>query len=602
MRRSTVAAELVDGLFRVRLPAASSYRVTVSAEGLQRLDLGEWTVTSRAEVDAGTWVLDAGAQVVGTFLDRETGTPVADVQLAAQPVGRAWIGATLRGEAHSAASDVEGGFTLPGLEPGRYAITYAAPKGQRGLRLATIHRREKLDLGVVWVDGGGAIEGRVLERDGSPVASAPVRLHDAAAEMLDPFAETVTASDGTFRLAGLEPAEYLLRVGSPAVAYSALEEAARKPRLREIVLSVVRLRGRALRNGQPLEGVSLVIEGAWDLSRARQKVVVEDRREGARARRLIGAGAARCDVVTSFGGEFSCVGLAPGPVSATLLAERAEVVRFLDVPDAEEAVFDLEFGGTDLSGVALRATGEGDGHLIVAARDDGGKRWARALAGQNGDFLLPGLPDMPLRIQVEAAARLRAELGPLLPREAVPPIVLDLHPRPERGLEIELRGAADLGSPQPELVLLDGAGELVQGSLVVGERARFRGVPAGSYWLAWDDPVYGAGMRSLTLDPGRESLRSPLVLEPGGEVRVECDATRYAGRPIRSIRVLTRDGLDLSPFLSGVVPGLRFSEDCRLVLGRLGSGRYEIELGVGEEISRRSVAVREGDGATLRFP
>lgn len=602
LRRSTLELELVDGSFRFVLPAPGSYRVSVSAPGLQRLELGEWHLAAGTEVDSGNWVLDSGAAVEGRFLDRETGAPVGGARVEVVPVGRAWIAAALRGEGHRAASDAEGVFSVSGLEPGRYAVTYSVPKGQRGLRIVTLTRRERLDLGSIWTDAGVALEGRVLQRDGVPVAAVMVHLYDVAAEMLDPFAEAITAPDGSFRIPALAVGEYLLRIGAPGVQYSALHQATRPTASREIVLSGVRLRGRALREGLPMGGATLVLEANEDRSKSRQKVVVEDRREGASSRRLLGAGTTRCEVTTSASGEFSCDGVLPGTVSATFLEGRAELHRFLEVPDAEEAAFELDFGGTDLAGVVRGSAGAATAAAIVSAIDAQGRPLSRALAGEGGAFALRGLPDQPLRIEAKDFSGGRAEQGPVSPREVGGPIVLDLAQGSERDVEVELRGSDEHGRPQPELVLLGPSGELVEGAMVRGTRAQLRGVQPGTYWLAWDDSIYGAGSRPLTLDAGGKTARVSLTLEPGGALLLECDALRHAGAPIRALRVLTKEGGDVTPFLTGVVPGLRFSEDCRLVLGRLSAGRYEIEVEAGEEQSRRAFSLRDGDEMALRFP
>lgn len=601
--RATRELDPVEGTFRLVLPGTAAVRVSVAVEGFQRLDLGEWQVGAGSEVDTGPWILDAGAEVAARLLDRETAAPVPGAHLEVVPVGRASIGARLRGEAHRGSSDAEGAVTVSGLEPGRYAITHTGPRGERGLRIATLRRGERLDLGMLWVDAGVTLAGRVLQRDGSPVGAAAIRLYDPAAEVLDPFAETRTGPDGSFGIPALASGEYLLRVGSPAIVHSALERVARPSTEREIVLSGVRLRGRALRDGLPLAGATLVVESASDRSRSRQKLVVNERRpDGSSSSRVHGASATRCEVTTGPTGEFSCPEVLPGISVATWLAGLGEVTRFLEVPDAEEAVFELDFGGSDLAGILRAPVGGGPAAAIVQAVDGGDRRVARTTAAGDGSFVLQGLPDRPILVQAKGFAGDRAELGPLSPREAPSPIVLDLAAQPERDLEVELRGASDLGPLQPELVLLDATGELVAGALVSGERALFRKVAPGAYWMAWDDATYGAGMRPLEHDLGGGSKRTVLKPEAGGTVGVECDAIEHGERAIRSVRVQTEDGGDVTPFLSGAVPGLRFSPECRLALGRLAAGRYVLEIAAGGDTSRRTFSVRDGDEVWLRFP
>jgi hypothetical protein len=593
-----------DGLFRVVLPEAARYRASVSADGLQRIDLGEWVVAPRTEVDTGVTLMDPGAVVTASFVDAETGAPATGTVLQASLFGLAGAAADLRREVHRESADADGAVSVAGLSPGRYALAYRGPLGERGLRLLTLRRNERVDLGELRVGTGSELLGRVLGPDGSPVAGATIRLFDPAAELFDPFAEATTDPEGRFRITALAPGEYLVRVLAPSLLHSTLVRVERRPREIEIGLAGVRLRGRALHNGVPLAHAGLVALSANDHSRSRMALVSQRKRpDGSATTKLYQTNPVRCEATTNEAGEFVCGPLLPGVTDVTWHIGEGSVTRRLDLAEGEEAFVELDFEGTDLQGVVTGPGGTTPPAGLVEALTADGLRLGQTTLRSDGTFLLSALPEQPLRVRVNAFADGTAEAASLLPSEAPSPLVLDLRRGPERELAIELRSERGYDLPRPELVLLDPTGGLVSGVMVYGARGDFRPQPQGEYWLAWAESAYGAGIRPLTLDSGSAAKQVQLAPAPGGSVGIECDALDYGGRLIRWLSVRTDpDGGDVTPFLSGVVPGLRFSEECRLALGRLGAGRYVLEIQAGGTTAERGFTVQEGDDLWLRFP
>lgn len=601
-RRDRLELELDDGRFRVALPSPGDFSASLSGPDFVRVNLGELSLEDASELDLGTVIVERGAGVEALFLDRESAEAVADAQVEIEPVGRGWIEFSARGEEHRSVSGGDGRVRISGLEAGRYLVRYGSPRGQRGERIVSLMRSEIRDLGTVWVDQGAEFHGRVVQRTGEPVAAEPVELFDPAAEVLEPFAQAVTSEDGRFRFVALEPAEYLVRIGGEAVRYSALESVERGGETREIVLSSLRLRGRAMVGGLPLAHATLTLQHGQDLSESRQKVVYADERANGRGRRVFGAGTTRTEVSTDADGGFSSDELLPGEASATWQAGISEIVRWFEVPNADEALVELDFGGHELRGFLPAAAAPDATSAIVSAFDSSGRRISRALVKPGGEFLLGGLPEGPLDVEARLLGRSRVNLRGVRPREQSSPLVVAVPDEGSRDLEVTMESLADVGPANPELVALSPAGALAGGALVVGTGAMIRNLAPGSYFLAWNDPTHGAGARRIALDAGREPMRIELDFDGAGGVEIECSRVRFASEPIELLRVRTKQGGDVTAFLSGVVPGLHFSEACRVALGRLSTGSYEIELRVAGESSRRSFSISNGEDLTLRFP
>ncbi len=602
LRRTPIQLELREGGFRAVLPAPGAYDVSFLVPGWRRLLAGNHFVSPATEIDLGSLVLDPGAVIEASFFDRETAAPVAGVraEVLAAGHGRFWFLA--RGESFRGASGATGELRLGGLPAGRYALRYAAPGGQQGQRMVSLAEGERVDFGATWVGAGTDLVGRLSFRDGTPARGQVVELHDPAAEITVSFAETVSDQEGRFRIAALEPGEYLLRVGKKALLHSALVEVAPRAGELEIELASVRVRGRATRDGAPLADALLILEHTQDRSASRQKLVVVEG-EGNRSRRSVfGAGSTRCEVTTGAAGELTCGAILPGEVEVTWVANLSEVVRRIAVPDAEAAQFEIDFGGAELEGVVLAPPGSSTDGATATALDLDGRSVARSLVEEGGRFTLRQLPEQPLRLQVQVPGGARGETGPVRPSEVAGPQFVELVEAARRDVEVTLRGSEEYGTPEPELVALLPSGLLVTGAALLGGSGVLRDLAPGSYWLAWSDPLYGAGTRSLEVTAGSSPLRMTVPLEGAGSLAVACDAIRHAGVPVLAIRVSTLERGDVSAFLPGVVPGLRFSESCRLELGRLTAGRYELELEVPGERSRRSFSIRAGDELTLRFP
>lgn len=146
----------------------------------------------------------AGVRIAGTVQDEIAGTPLAGVIVRAPSAG-------------ATRTDAQGRFTLSALDPGGSVVFDCQG-------YASVTQRVEDLLGpsavVVHLGRGVAIAGRVIDATGKPLRGVTVRCWKAATRTRQPSREVWswgldvfdrfenTAVDGTFRIDGLESAEY----------------------------------------------------------------------------------------------------------------------------------------------------------------------------------------------------------------------------------------------------------------------------------------------------------------------------------------------------------------------------------------------------------
>jgi hypothetical protein len=216
------------------------------------------TLTRRA---CGAW------PIVGAVIALAAMDPAALDQLPQPPVPSARPAATasIAGAVRSAAGDVplarariiasspslaQPRVTLSGAD-GRYAIaalpagTYTLTAVRTGYATQTFgERRGTASAGVTVTDGqavagidfalirGGAIAGRILDEDGTPLAGAVVEAlvsrSDSGRRTLSPAASARTDDRGEFRVFGLPPGQYYVSASDPAFSDVSTESGAVK--------------------------------------------------------------------------------------------------------------------------------------------------------------------------------------------------------------------------------------------------------------------------------------------------------------------------------------------------------------------------------------
>lgn len=213
-----------------------------------------------------TLELEITDRISGVVVD-PSGEPLESVQVTAVPDVRAGAqidrrAAGLRTGVH-ALTDVEGRFLLVGLAPGPYLLTASPPgRSERNVRLQTPVPASTGDRDVrIVIEADGAIDGRVVFDDGTPVSSFVVELSTARSAAPTSVVPALNA-EGTFQVNDLPPQTYDVKIRGSGFVEKVLFEVVVLSGRRTDVGTIEVLRGRAIsgrvvRDGQPVPGATV---------------------------------------------------------------------------------------------------------------------------------------------------------------------------------------------------------------------------------------------------------------------------------------------------------------------------------------------------------
>ncbi len=535
-----------------------------------------------------TLAMDPLATVRGTVVDARTGAPVESFAIEARayrgargeasgrgpgapPAEQSWRVERLGGVGEVAGRTgppeprPEGVFALHGLEPGDYLFDIRAP-GYAAVAAGSV------TVPLAGVDGlrfalqrGAVLRGRVVERGGSPVADARVRLAlpeppGAAAgdeargtprgggrrpgrgrPRNDPVGEARTAADGSFAIEGVPAGSYVVTVA--AEGYLELEEPG------------VSLRADSAADRTLTLVAGGVIRGAiLDHREGEEAMVIASGTDGRRHRGEV-------DPVL---GTYEIGGLPAGGYQVTLMdvdgnGRRALLARLVQgeqgtdvfVREGAEVRFDLRHAPVDVGSVTGVLTLNGaprEGVLVqlaptsgpmAAGQNSGGREWARAAwlwsdrTSAEGRFSIADVPPGGFELRVTAAGG----GGPRRGGSSGEP----LHVEP-------LQVVA--GAPTTvDLAVSVGSVEVMVPGLAVGQRA--------AVWMVLTEEAAGRpptewrGLGSVQILRLTEGTTGERVVAPGayraavlgGEVRSDpVDVTVATGAPTRLVIEITDGG------------------------------------------------------------
>lgn len=270
-------------------------------------------------------------------------------------------------------TDVEGRFSLEGLEAGAYAVWAEGPLGTGLVEdVAAGHEGVWVRLG-----GGLTLTGMVRNEEGAPLAGTRVTSlylsHSRSFEVL-------TGEDGRFRVGPLPPGSHLLVFSRPDLLPDSQYAGEDVERELEVTLyRPRRLGGRVVRGAEPVPGAKVRAEG--------------ERRE--------------LDTVTDAEGHFAFDALSPGRYSLTASHEGQDAVAQARLePRMEPPVLELSLG----SGVRVRGTVRDErGRPIAGAEvvvqlgsSPYTADWKRVKTGADGAYMLGPLASGRHRLHVYA--------------------------------------------------------------------------------------------------------------------------------------------------------------------------------------------------------
>ena len=377
-----VAAEAkADGTFALGPLPLGSLGIGVSAprHASRRVD-AQVPARGRA-VDVGDVALDPGLAIRGRVRDREgSAIAAATVRALRQEPGEA-------GEAE-ATSGPDGRFDLGGLRPGRHEVS-ASATGYATAYAAADAGGEPLD---VVLDVGGAITGRVVDAEGSPVEEArvtaqaddrgPGRRHSARAD----------EGDGRFLLPDVAPGAYGLGVQA-----SGRGEAARSG-VRVVAGRTTDVGTIALARGGTVQGVVVDAEG-----RGIPGATVHAERDANRR-------TSQLETQTGSTGAFELSGVPIGPVHVVArhpsYAISSPVVAEVD-PDKETPPVRIVLArGGRIEGRALHRDGRpftgGRVHAWPLDRRASVGGWEAAPLDGDGSFVMEHVPAGRMKLDLMA--------------------------------------------------------------------------------------------------------------------------------------------------------------------------------------------------------
>jgi protocatechuate 3,4-dioxygenase beta subunit len=425
--------------------------------------------------------LEGGSEVSGRVVD-ETGTPVAGAQV--------WLASLGASRPLSTMSQSDGGFRFAAVTAGNYRAGVEKEGFARSERVPVTVSGSSVGGLELRLTRGGALVGRITGVEAAELS----RVQIVAWGRGMPLGGRVEP-DGSYRIDRLGEGEWRVRAELPGTALYAEGEARLEPGASEARLDLEMERGlelsvRVRRNGAPVSGESLFLEGP-----ARRRAIGETDAEGRYRFPGLAAGSYRVQLEDSSGG--------PGHEERVDLQTDREILIDLQTGEVTGRVVDAA-DARPLAGAAVQLLGD-SGSVPRPVRTD-----------SRGVFVLRGVG--------EGSWRLRAQADGYAPAEADvridgggPADEVELSLRATEGVTLQTATAA--GPPPRTLfyVVLDGAGRKIgDGTVAVGEagRARLSRVPPGSWQvllLSEDTAPLEIAVTSPG-DAGRLTLPPPCTL------------------------------------------------------------------------------------------
>ncbi len=637
MGRQVGAAESADdGTFVLTGLAPGEYTLAAAADSYRSRSLPV-TLAAEERPRPLAVLLDTGLVIAGEVVDR-SGAPVAgaDVTVSA---AESSTGMGRQGGARARSDDM-GAFRAEGLAPGRYQVTARADGGRTARDVVEAGAGHvRLELAQT-----GAVEGRVLDADGAPVAAAELFAWG-------PDGRSATASaDGSFRFPELSPGSYRVVASADGWAPDSAEVTVEEGRTANAELTLKRggivtgrvvglstadlekcnVYGGGARTAPGPDG-SFRLEGVRPgpvevmaslllAQRSRSvRTTVEadgppteveiDFTAGAslsgtvrrRGRGVAGmtvtasstTGRGSTSTITGERGDWQVSGLEPGTVEVAAADGRGRVLVGRTVEVEDHARVDLDIPGGELGGRVVESdTRRPVPGAEVTVTVEGSPRAERAtLTGEDGAFAVADLPDGTAAVRASATGYMVGEASTAVSMGQAPDVVLEL--RPEQGLELLLREADGLPAGEVYVIPMRGGQteEPVWARCDRDGRVRITSLPAGDYVLGLTGRG-GAIVRAGV--PGPEQV---VALQPMGRLDVftpQQDGWR--------VLMVTAAGLPVPqhPYRSPTRDGWIDSSNGRVTLG-LPAGVYTVRaVGPGETRSE-PVTVPAGGEVALRL-
>ncbi|HEX9792965.1 MAG TPA: carboxypeptidase regulatory-like domain-containing protein [Planctomycetota bacterium] len=647
--RAEVAASYLcdtkDGRFLLENLPAGEWQLTVQAEGYAPGESDRLQVEPGEATRGVVITLGRGATISGQVIAKATGEGVEGAVITVGHGEESGFVAMLQGLDQSTAmgeTDEQGFFRVTGAREGADHVNalsegYAAAS----VEVPPLQAHEEREEILVELAMGGTITGTVTDRHG---ATLPGRMVGAMSIQAKDFQQTATNADGAFRMEHMRPGSYFMitaGLDDDSLFSGDLMSVLTSSRILtayvtegEITLVDIvdqsaggcRLRGRLVRNGQPVPDANLAAmasetSGLFDFRFA----------------------TARSDEL----GEFEFKNLAPGEYVLNVETRGWDGQFEIAVPDYPEDFQILEVPRTEIHG---RVVAEASGAPVAGAsvqliREDGlansltsmfGGGTSRKFANsdQEGVFLFEGVAEGRYHLEVRGQGlpfRGRGRVG-LEPVAAGPPLgrvrtaSFELGRNERKNLNlVKLPLAGSI-----KVIAEDGRGAAFEGALSVSSKPLDGGAQAGEEDSPFANRGWGRGSATVSsLQPGNYSVTvesegfaaqtiGGIVVVGGETTEVRVTLARGAtlsarvldanNRPVASadVAVLNRDGRKVNReagFGGAFTRLFTGSGDGAQPLGTFPPGTYTVRATWQDRTVDTTVTLLEGaeETVTLRF-
>lgn len=351
------------GRFAVGNIEPGPVRVVAIAPGFWSIEPADFEVVAGEQVAGVLLVMHRGAVLEGRVLTA-AGAPAPGARVAALAGdGEAGV---VGWDRPAAVADRGGAYRLEGLPEGPRRIRaelvgFPPVTGQLEVR----PEMNRLDL---FLPGGAAVAGRVMDPSGLPISAAEVALRPAAGSGAEPPAAVTSDAGGAFAFAGIEAGRYQL-----VARRQGFTSTHQTVEVGDTPLEDLEVR---LERGCAIHGQVLGLSAA-EVSQAVAEASASD---GSGQTARLGPG-----------GSFRLDGLAAATWSVTVrVAESEREVRgAVTVMPGEDATLDLEFGsGLTLMGTVRRAGLAVEGAWVIVTGQEGS---GATFTGAAGQFRIEGL-------------------------------------------------------------------------------------------------------------------------------------------------------------------------------------------------------------------
>lgn len=529
-----------------------------------------------AGLDLGTIFLSRGASVEGTLVSATTGNPLAGASIAIprrSTLGS--FGARFFGDVDEVIADVDGRFTISGLEGGIVCGTTSHPLVGEVPFQASVEPGTSVHLGVVTIGSNGSVSGRIVDDRDDPVDGVAAELR--AGPLHSPCA-TLRASvepDGSFRFPRVAAGRWHLVAinGRRFLAARQVEVADGASTRSDVRISFVEVVGSVTLGGEPARGGSVTLKRTAHESFVPPTLFVSYQGRG-----LGGEQQAVSDIVSntfldveldgSFhhrarldGGDYE-VAFMSGWSFYYDRAHLAEGQTRLEAP--------LRFDGHRLAGWILDPAGALAGNVAVHLEDQAGNRLRSERSGPDGAFAFAHAPEGVLTV--------RGRRGDL---EAV--------------AQVEVRGAReDLAltlaapvSPSITVTFDEDEGVRIETVYVTDGRETWRSVARGSAPAVRIPFLRPRRFRLLGTDAAGGIHLGPEVLLASNETSVTFETGRIirasvgvdAERAGELVQIRTAEGFSLAPLLGMSGRSLAIDNTGTVDLPPLSEGVWVIGIG-----------------------